>query len=286
MQKAKSRSPAKWPIEEWREFDRLTSGESIGEVETGNMFPPNLSMFDAPATTRATGLLKLSELAAQAVKTPEELRHERLSKLSRKVKDHAFYKRLERDSSFKVALRAFTRLRKTKVQELGNYSGPYAELRFLNIIAAIVVFQEAHPDVRPMHASLDTSRAALAACKSLLQSLDQGVRLDHWGDNRALRALLDALSHKLESEQVREGKRRRRVDNLSPRRWYVDGLIGQLLSTFGHASPTIVTNIGAMMGYQMDPSTVERRIDDVTKRKLRLGLEIISPLSYLPLGAS
>jgi hypothetical protein len=97
--------------------------------------------------------------------------------------------------------------------------------------------------------------------------LGEGVRLSKWPDDDNLRALLLALKRNLETERLSGRVRRPRADELTPQRWYIDGLIGRLTTTFGEASPKIVACVAAMMGYNIDPSTIDRRKAVVAKRK-------------------
>ena len=273
MTRANPVGPTRWPMEEWEDFDRLTNGLSIREVDTGIPFS-----FDRAYPSWPTTLGGLLDYAKAASVPPEVLRKERLSALWGKVKSHAVWKRLSKDQSFRAALKLFM---KRQASGKNGYAGPYAELRFLNIVSRIVTFQANFPDARPKYASLATNKAALTAARRLQSALETGVSLDRWSDNGALRALLAALADKLSSEQ---GKRKRRSDELLPQRFHLDQLISSLLTEFKDASPAIVARVAEMMGYTIEATTIDRRIKEVkaTKASEDIAPEIISPLAYLP----
>jgi hypothetical protein len=257
----------RWPNSEHDEFAELTSESALQQVETGTPFPFDpFSLLLRPSYT-VPGLLGSATLSEMLKPLPsaEQQRTERLGKLWEKVRRHPAYKRLHRDPNFKAALKVF---RGKQQKKSAGYGGLYSELRFLNIVAAsIVSHQERYANVRPKFPSLDIVSTAYGHVVGLLETLDEGIRLSKWPDTDNLRALLIALKQELETERLSGRESKPRADELTPQRWYIDGLIGRLNSTFGDASPKIAFCVAAMMGYEVDPSTIDRRKAAVVKRK-------------------
>ena len=255
---------SKWSFDEMESFDTLTNAIRLGEVETGIRYPFDMGQLHSQSPALGGGLLgggvKLSALS----KSPEQLRQERLDALWKEVRAHPTYTRLRHASHFAEVSDAFAK--RARKKPAGSFAGPYAELQLLNIVARITTEHTNYPDVSPKFAPLPVRDDALEAAKILVHALDAGVRLNRGPDDAVLRGLLGELVDKLAMD-VAEARRKHRSDDASARRWYIDGLIGTLIATFGEAPAPIVAAVATMLGFNMDPTTILRRTREVVARK-------------------
>ena len=180
---------------------------------------------------------------------------ERYSRYMEIVQENPYYKWLIRDPRFRKAQEFFDKQQRKR--QPNKYHFKWAELRFLTAAAMLGYFVLLkRKNYRPRIPTSRDRQQALARVKLLMQSFARGVSLSSWQDQQTVSRLVDELSVEL----GKKTGRKRRVDSTYIYRQAVQLLTSLLLNDFGEASPTIIANFAAVIGYVPDDAAMDRHI--------------------------
>lgn len=242
--------PLPWKNDDYVNFKTLVNPTNAANVIDAQN-PPRVTL--ATLLSRAPEQESLRTLIGDPAKLGET-KEERYRHYMGHIERNAYCRWLKRDPSFRKAYDFFKR-QQHKKRASNPYQVDWAELRFLDIAAAIGVFALAQMrKIRPPVPSSRERDQALARAKSLKESFARGIELKSYIDSEHLSQLLNVLITELSDKSY---KRPRADPNLLGRQ-YVALLTQQLLSTFGEASPSIVNNFAAVIGYSADASAIDR----------------------------
>ena len=190
------------------------------------------------------------------------------------LRAHVVHEYLLDDTRMQAALSRFRSLAR-KSGALG-YGQPRAEWNFFGSVAWLVGLRRSHPDLHPMPPTLAQAENASSIALSLIAAMKEcDVRLPNLQDQHALELLLAAFVEQL-APQVKNEARRNRIDSGSAERYYLDALIGMLLTEFGTVSPALVSDIAPLLVSEIpSQSTVTRRIKEVKKRRRNWGPPVL-----------
>lgn len=236
---------AAYPEVEWLENGGNTAMGFLG----GSNSYSNVSMQDDPPEIRPYGTNLLGLLAQdnnpEPVKQNSEKRAVNIAEHWKKVQGHPCCKKLVQNPSFKHAWDGFQK--KTKQESsLEKYKSEFANFRFYNLIARHICWQMISDEVgyRPTYPDADLFIRAKKHIEKLQADFGSGLKLNSWLAQTQLENHLNQLAL-----EIKQAPRKDRETPTAHKRRCLEGFAVECIKTFGEASPTILNNLAATLGW-------------------------------------
>ena len=258
-----------YPIDEW-----LSNG---GDLNNYNQ----VSLQDSPPTLglHYGGLLSGAIPSKNfIVDTQDRLeRADNIANYWQKVESHEYYKWLNSDSNFVKAWKKFQKRKETQLSTSNETSilikNEFARFRFVRLVTLHIGFQMLCDDVgyKPKYINSRELKQAKGYVSKLQSAFKDGLKMYDLEHQLQLERLLEQLF--LEINPV---PRKEKETSTSEKRKCLESFAFNFLVLFEFITPTILTDLAAMLGWTAEHTTFDRIVELVKKQKILRLLDLKS----------
>lgn len=246
----RSKISKQWDEAELSEFLTLTSDATVHTVHNVPYKTDLETVWDGVPQTMSVTNYSASNAPQDSLRQVED--HQA------RIYSHAVYKRLSSSEHFVAGLETFRK--KHARAKTGKIVEPFAEFRFLHIVARVVGSHSLAraKNLRPKFPDVRTAKQAILHLDKLVGLLRSGIHLSDFTADEELHRLLARLRVHIVNEHTI--LRKPKDDATALERFFIAVLVRELIDAIGEASPAIICDVAGMIGYAVDPSTIERQI--------------------------